>query len=69
MHNSAVFCLICQVTAEGCKAIAEAVKRNNVILGVCHVLHYFPPALTIKRLIDEGAVGEVINIQHLEPVS
>ncbi|XP_072019980.1 scyllo-inositol 2-dehydrogenase (NAD(+))-like [Amphiura filiformis] len=56
------------VTAAGCKAIVEAVKRNNVLLGVGHVLHYFPPAMTIKRLIDEGAIGEVINIQHLEPV-
>lgn len=56
------------VTEEGCKAIAEACKRNSVILCVCHVLRYSPTVRMVKDLIDQGAIGEVVSIQHLEPV-
>lgn len=39
------------------------------MLAVCHVLRYYPPNRKIKALIDSGAIGDLVNIQHIEPVS
>ena len=39
------------------------------MLAVCHVLRHFPPTKKIKELIVSGVIGDVVNIQHLEPVS
>ena len=36
--------------------------------AVCHVLRYFAPCLKLKQLIDSGLVGQVVNINHTEPV-
>jgi predicted dehydrogenase len=55
-------------TEEECKAIVHAVEKNNVILCVGHVLRYTPYTKKIKELVDSGAIGKLINIQHLEPV-
>ena len=53
---------------EGCHQIAESANRNGVLLSVCHVLRYSNYTRTLKRLIDDGAVGQVLSVQHLEPV-
>jgi predicted dehydrogenase len=55
-------------TAEECKRIVAAVKANNVILAVGHVLLYTAYTQTLKKMLDDGAVGEIVSIQHLEPV-
>jgi len=55
-------------TEQECRAIVEAVEKNKVILAVGHVLRYTPYTQKIKQLIDSGAIGKVINIQHMEPV-
>lgn len=55
-------------TAEECKRIVAAVKANNVILAVGHVLLYTSYTQTLKKTLDDGAVGEIVSIQHLEPV-
>lgn len=38
------------------------------MLYVCHVLRYAPWNTKIKELIKEGKIGDIINIQHYEPV-
>jgi predicted dehydrogenase len=48
--------------------IAEAAQRNKIILAVCHVMRYTPYTRTLKRLLDEGRIGRLISVQHLEPV-
>nr|XP_034323403.1 putative oxidoreductase YteT isoform X3 [Crassostrea gigas] len=55
-------------TEEDCREIVRVCKENNVFLTVCHVLRYTPWVRKIKELIDSGAIGDVVNIQHLEPV-
>eukprot|EP01138_Halocafeteria_seosinensis_P011419 gb/GECG01011663.1/.p1 GENE.gb/GECG01011663.1/~~gb/GECG01011663.1/.p1 ORF type:complete len:903 (+),score=99.73 gb/GECG01011663.1/:1-2709(+) len=55
-------------SAADCRRIVEAVKRNNVVLAIGHVLRYTPYVQKIKEIIKSGAIGEVINIQHLEPI-
>ncbi|QYT04668.1 hypothetical protein H0G86_011572 [Trichoderma simmonsii] len=38
------------------------------VFGVGHVLRYSPYNQAVKEVIDSGAIGEIINIQHIEPV-
>jgi predicted dehydrogenase len=51
-----------------CKMIAEVVSKTGIIFGVCHVLRYTNYTKKLKAIIDSGRIGDVINIQHLEPV-
>jgi len=46
----------------------EAANRTGRKLVVCHVLRYTPFYMTLKRLIDEGAVGDVTTINQIENV-
>ncbi|XP_041859599.1 putative oxidoreductase YteT isoform X2 [Melanotaenia boesemani] len=55
-------------TSEDCTMIVEACTQSGVILSVGHVLRYDPLIHKIKELIDAGVIGDVIHIQHLEPV-
>jgi predicted dehydrogenase len=53
---------------ESCARIAEAAEKTGVMMAVCHVLRYTPYTVELKRLLDEGVVGDIVSIQHLEPV-
>ena len=55
-------------TAKECKQITMAVEKNIIIFGVCHVLRYTPFTVTLKEIINSGAIGDIVSIQHLEPV-
>lgn len=55
-------------TLDECKQIVRAVKENNVMMSVCHVLRYSNYTRTIKSLLDSGRLGKIMTIQHLEPV-
>ena len=49
--------------------IVTACKDNGCMLAIAHVLRYTPQAIKIKEIIASGAIGDIINIQLLEPVS
>ncbi len=51
-----------------CRQIYDAAIQNNIIFAVCHVMRYTPYTQKLKELLDAGVVGQVINMQHLEPV-
>lgn len=51
-----------------CWRIFRAVDAAKVLFAVCHVMRYTAYSRRFKALLDEGAVGEVVCIQHLEPV-
>lgn len=53
---------------EDCRTIVEAAVKNGVIFGVCHVLRYTAYTKELKRILDSGRIGEIITMQHLEPV-
>lgn len=50
------------------RAIVDAVEKNKVTFAVGHVLRYTPYTQKIKQLVSSGAIGRVINMQHLEPI-
>lgn len=56
------------INIEECVKIHQAVVANNVILAVCHVLRYTNYTKAIRRILDSNVLGDIVNIQHLEPV-
>ena len=53
---------------EECDTIAGAVEEAGVVAAVAHVMRYTPYTRLLKRLLDDGAVGEIVSVDHLEPV-
>jgi len=51
-----------------CAEITRVCKENDIFLSVGHVLRYAPWNRKIKELIDSGEIGDVVNIQHIEPI-
>lgn len=55
-------------TAKECKEILEAAEKKGVKVVVCHVLRFTPFWNMIKDFIDDGTIGEVQSITHMENV-
>ncbi len=55
-------------TEAECRRIVQAAKENKVLFGVCHVMRYTKYTQVLKQVVDSGTIGEVVSIQHLEPV-
>ena len=55
-------------TEKECLQILEASKKSGKIVGVCHVLRYSPYFIALKTVVDSGAIGDLVNIQHMEPI-
>ncbi len=37
-------------------------------LAVCHVLRYTPYTIALRDILDAGTIGEIVSIEHLEPI-
>ena len=55
-------------TEKECREILAMAKKTGRIVAVCHVLRYAPYFVKMKELISKGAIGEVISVQHFEPI-
>lgn len=55
-------------TEEECRLILQKARDTGRIVGVCHVLRYSPYFRELKEVIDAGLIGEIISIQHMEPI-
>ncbi|MFI6179065.1 Gfo/Idh/MocA family protein [Nonomuraea sp. NPDC051191] len=55
-------------TEQECREIVSAVGGTGVLLAVCHVLRYTPYTALVKETVDSGVLGEVMSVEHLEPV-
>lgn len=53
---------------EECEAIEKAATEAGVQVLVCHVLRYTPFFRALKKLIEDGKVGKIMNIEHTEGV-
>lgn len=51
-----------------CLEIARHAKECGVKVVVCHVLRYSPLFMKIKDLLNQGALGDIISINHEECV-
>jgi len=52
-----------------CRDILHQSKKYGNIVAVCHVLRYTTYFRQMKAIIDSGELGEVVSVQHLEPVN
>ncbi|MBO9606244.1 MAG: Gfo/Idh/MocA family oxidoreductase [Paenibacillaceae bacterium] len=52
-----------------CVDMGERAKRHDAVFAICHVLRYTVFFATLKRLLDEGRIGQLVTIQHNENVS
>jgi len=55
-------------TEQECRDILALAKKTGRIVAVCHVLRYAPYFRKLRELMHSGAIGEVVSIQHMEPI-
>lgn len=53
---------------EDARRISDAVAKAGVMLAVCHVLRYTPYTRGVKAIVDSGRLGDIVSVEHLEPV-
>ncbi len=51
-----------------CEDILRCARANNRIVAICHVMRYSPYFRQLRHVVQSGRIGEVVSIQHLEPV-
>jgi predicted dehydrogenase len=54
--------------AAGARQIVAAADASDSHLVVAHVLRYQPITRLVESLLGDGGIGEVISVQHLEPI-
>ena len=55
-------------TWEECNDILKLARQKESIVGVCHVMRYMPYFRLMKHLVDSGQIGDIVSVQHLEPI-
>ena len=56
------------LSEEDCVRVGEAARTAGISLAVCHVMRYTRYTKHLVELVRAGAVGDVIGVQHLEPI-
>lgn len=51
-----------------CRDILALAKKTGRIVAVCHVLRYAPYFVRLRELMHNGSIGNIMSIQHLEPI-
>ena len=64
--NAGIKGILCEkplaTTIADCARMLEACARNNTVLSVDHTRRFMPYWRRIKEVIDEGAIGPVLNV-------
>ena len=55
-------------TEKECRNILKQAHKYNRIVAVCHVLRYAPYFVALKEVLDSGVIGDLVSIQHMEPI-
>ncbi|MBL0356695.1 MAG: Gfo/Idh/MocA family oxidoreductase [Chitinophagaceae bacterium] len=51
-----------------CRDILALAKKTGRIVAVCHVLRYAPYFVKLKEIMNSGVLGDIVSIQHMEPI-
>jgi len=54
---------------EECLKLLEAQQKYNKKVIVCHVLRYAPSYLNVYKMIQEGKIGQLVDIHAIEQVT
>ena len=52
-----------------CREVLAKTEETGKIVGIAHVLRYAPYFVELRDIVRSGALGKVVSIQHLEPIS
>lgn len=55
-------------TEKQCRDILAMAKKSGRVVGTCHVLRYAPYFIAMREMINNGSIGKVVSIQHMEPI-
>lgn len=55
-------------TEKECRAILAQAKKYDRIVAICHVLRYAPYFEALRDVVQSGAIGDLVSIQHMEPI-
>lgn len=55
-------------TETECRQIVGAAEAAGTLFAVGHVMRYTPYTRAVKQVVDEGLLGDIMSVQHLEPV-
>ena len=55
-------------TWQECQDIARKAQVYGRIVGICHVLRYHPYFRKFRQIVENGELGEIISINHVEGV-
>jgi predicted dehydrogenase len=56
-------------TLEGCVQLVQASERTGRVLQICHVLRYAPFWRKLHEILESGAIGELVTVEHRENVA
>jgi predicted dehydrogenase len=51
-----------------CNDILQLTEKDKRIVAICHVLRYSPYFRKLREVMTSGQLGEIVSIQHMEPV-
>lgn len=57
------------VNEADCRALVRTAQETDRYLMVCHVLRYTPFYSTLKSMLDDGAIGRLLTVQHTEGIA
>ncbi len=55
-------------TEEECRKLVDYAREKGRIVCLTHVLRYSPYFIMLKDVIKSGVIGDLISIQHFEPI-
>lgn len=55
-------------TWQECQDIARKAQVHGRIVGICHVLRYHPYFRKFRQIVENGELGEIVSINHVEGV-
>lgn len=55
-------------TEKACRNIVNMARESGNIFSVCHVMRYTVYTQQLKQMVDSKLIGDIVNIQHYEPV-
>ena len=56
-------------TLEDCLKIVQLQKEKKKVVAVCHTLRFMQGYKKVKELLEMGAIGDLIHIEHMEAIS
>ena len=55
-------------TEKECSEILKLSEKSGRIVAISHVLRYAPYFIALKAVVDRGDIGEIVSVQHQEPI-